>query len=384
MTMRLRVVRVLAAAGAAVAMAVTLAGPAAAHPGDPTLINTMDASGLPDGVTASLRTSIGDQVVVSNPTPTPLVVLDGDGAEFLRISERGVEGNVTSPFFHRSAAPPEVRVEIPRDAVAGAPARWLPLSAEPTWAWFDPRLSPQFLQVPVGGRQDVPDTEEVASWSVPLRYGADPVSLDGSLVRRPVTGRFDPTLDPVPAGLTALLGQGYVPTLSVQAASGRAVTVMGRDGKPYLRFGPDGAQVDRTSPTYRDDLLGRGRPVTDEDFGWLPLPGTSSTWLDTRLRYPSEDPPAEFSDTQVPVEVARWEIPIVVDGVPQALSGTILWIPNGRSAADSPWTTVALIGGVLVLLAGGAALVVRNRRLAATSGTSEREGTTEHEHQPTR
>lgn len=362
----------VAVAGAVLVTVLATAAPASAHAGDPTLINRLDEADLPAGVSAALRTTVADQLVVTNPTPTPLVALDADGAEFLRISAAGVEGNAASPFFHLSTAPAEVPVEVPRDAAPGAPPRWVPLSAESTWGWFDPRLSPQYLSVPVGGRQDVSDTEELASWSVPLRYGAETVDLSGALVRRPVTGRFETTLDPAPAGLTAVLGQGYVPSLSVQAAAGREVTVLGRDGLPYLRMRDGVAEIDRASPTYRDDLIGRGRPVTAADTGWAPLPGSSNTWIDTRLRFPAEDPPAEFARAENPVEVGRWEIPVIVDGTPQLLSGSIRWLPNGRGVTGSPWVALGVGAGVLLLVVGGATLVLRARRLTAPAPDAER------------
>lgn len=358
--------RLTAVIGTGLALVTLTAGPAAAHAGDPTLVTRLDAvvPALPAGVEVAVRATISDQLVVTNRTPTPLVALDPDGAEFLRITADGVQGNTASPYFHLTAAPPEVRVPLPP---VGAAPTWVPLSAEPTWAWFDPRLSPRFLQVPVGGRQDNVDVrEDVAAWSVPLRYGDQPLSVDGVLERRPVTGRFETTIDPPPAGVPAVLGQGYVPTLSMQALPGREVTVLGRDGEPYLRFGAAGAEVNRDSPTYRDDLLGRGRVPTET--GWAPIPGVT-TWLDTRLRYPAEDPPAQFADAQAPVDVARWEVPLIVDGAPAALTGTIVWIPNGR-ASDSPWTMLVVIAGVAVLLAGGGLMLWRNRRLAAAAASA--------------
>ncbi|MGH3565213.1 MAG: hypothetical protein ACRDRH_04110 [Pseudonocardia sp.] len=372
--------RLLATAGAALALAMVTAAPAAAHAGDPELVSrlTSVSPALPAGVTATLRTTIDDQVVVTNPTTTPLVALDRDGAEFLRISAAGVQGNTASPYFHLTADPSENGDGVPATASARAAPVWVALSTGPTWAWFDPRLSPAYLPVPVGGRQEVTETEELATWSVPLRYGEDPVSLEGALVRRPVTGRFETTLDPPPAGISALIAQGYVPTLSVQAGRGREVTVVGRDGRPYLRFAPDGSEVDRGSATYRDDQLGRGRPVPAADIGWIRLPGSSNTWLDTRLRFPAEDPPAEFADATRPVAVSRWEIPVIVDGVPQVLSGSIRWLPNGRAGGGSPWTAIGLVGGVMVLVVGGAALVLRHRRLRDST-----EDITLHEHQPT-
>ncbi|HVL85569.1 MAG TPA: hypothetical protein VM367_14965 [Pseudonocardia sp.] len=366
MTRLRRGARLLAVAAGVLALALAAAAPAAAHAGDPTLVNRLSevGPGLPEGVTAELVTTVADQIVVSNPTPVPLLVLDDAGAAFLRISAAGVEGNLAAPYYHRSVAPEESRAPVPASAADGAPPRWVSLSDATTWAWFDPRLAPGFQQVPVGGRQDVTDVEELATWTVPLRYGDTAVAMEGALVRRPVEGRFETVLGPVPEGVSAIVGQGYVPSLSLQAGTGREVTVLGRDGQPYLRFGPGLAEMNRDSATYRDGLLARGGLPGPADTGWQQLPGTTTTWLDTRLRFPAEDPPADVVDAEAPVEVLRWEIPLIVDGAPQALTGTVRWLPNPpRIGEGSPWVTGGIVAGVVVLLAGGVALVLRNRRL---------------------
>lgn len=373
----------LAVAGTVLAVALTTAGPAAAHAGDPTLVTRLYevSPGLPAGVTAELRTTVADELVVTNPTDTPLVAVDPDGAPFLRISGGGVQGNLASPYLHLSAAPTDIPVEVPEVAQPGAPARWVALSDDSTWGWFDPRLSPQYLAVPIGGRQDVSEVEELAEWSIPLRYGDTDVTVEGALVKRPVTGRFETTLDTVPAGLSALLGQGYVPSLSLQAGGGRQVVVLGREGEPYVRFGPGGAEVNRDSLTHREDLFTRGRLLGTDEAGWAPLPSATLTWADVRLRYPSEDPPDELAAAQSPVDLARWEIPVLVDGERLALAGSIRWVPNGRTIGEgSPWTLVVL-GGVVLLVAGGAALMLRNRRLAAAHAQAEEPEETR-EHQP--
>jgi hypothetical protein len=378
--------RLLAVLAAVVALALTTAGPAAAHAGDPTLVTRLHGvtPALPDQVSVVLRTTIADELVVTNPTATPLVVLDPDGAEFLRVSASGVQGNEASPYFHLTKVPPDVRIAVPPSARAGAVPVWVPLSAAPTWAFFDPRMSPANLQVPVGGRQEVEEVEQLAAWSVPLRYGDQPVSVDGALERRPVTGRFETSLDPAPAGISAVVSQGYVPSISVQAAPGHEVAVLGRDGRPFLRFGSDGAQLDRGSPTHRDDVLARGRPLASNETGWIPLPGSGTTWADVRLRFPAEDPPSELAEATAPAEVARWEIPVVVDGAPQALSGTIRWLPNARAGGGSSWTTGGLVGGAALLVACGAALVLRNRRVAAAGAAGDRDREELPEHEPQR
>jgi hypothetical protein len=371
----------LAVAGTVLAVALTTAGPAAAHAGDPTLVTRLTevTPALPPGVTAELHTTVADELVVTNPTDTPLVAVDPQGAPFLRISASGVEGNLASPYLHLSAAPADIPVQVPDVAQPGAPERWVTLSDAPTWGWFDPRLSPQYLAVPIGGREEVEEVEELAEWTIPLRYGDTDVTVEGALVKRPVTGRFETTLDTVPAGLSALLGQGYVPSLSLQAGGGREVVVLGRQGEPYVRFGPGGAEVNRDSRTHREDLFTRGRLLGTDETGWAALPTATLTWADVRLRYPSEDPPAEFAEAQGPVDLARWEIPVLVDGERLALAGSIRWIPNGRAIGEgSPWTLVVL-GGVALLLAGGVALVLRNRRLAAAHADAE-----EPEETPTR
>lgn len=358
--------RLLALAGAVLALVLASAVPAAAHAGDPTLVTRLYGvePGLPAGVTVDLVTTIADQLVVTNPSDVPLEVVGPDGAGFLRISAAGVAGNVASPYLHLFAAPAGVPVAVPDTAREGATARWVPLSDEPSWAWFDARSSPPVVQVPVGGRSDASEVAELAVWTVPLRFGGTAVEVRGALVRRPVTGRFETTLDPAPAGVNATIGQGYFPWMSLRAGPGREVVVFGRAGEPFLRLGPERSEVSRDSATHREDLLSRGTAAGPADTGWAPLPAATPKWVDTRLRYPAEDPPAEFADTEVPVEIARWEIPVSVDGDPRALTGSIRWLPDGRAAGGgTPWTTAATGGGIALLLAVGAALMLRGRRL---------------------
>lgn len=68
---------------------------------------------------------------------------------------------------------------------------------------------------------------------------------------------------------------------------------------------------------------------------------------------------------------------MIVDGAPQVLSGSIRWLPNGRAGGGSPWTAIGLVGGVVLLVAGGAALVLRTRRL-----THAKEDVTQDERRP--
>lgn len=362
---RVAVRRLLAAVGAAVAGVLLTAGPASAHALDPTLVTRVQgiSPALP-GVHVEIATSIADAVVLTNPNPTPVEVLDPSGTPFLTISATGVQGNVSAPYLYYSGSPPGVPLTPPSTAGAGVAPHWVQLAAAAGWTWFDPRLSPQYLQVPIGGRIDVAGEKDIAAWSIPLRYGSAAARITGALVRRPVAGRFETSMDHPPAGLAAVIGQGYVPSLSLQFAPGHQVTVLGRDGQPYLRFDGSALSLSRDSPTYRDDLLVRGAQVPT-DTGWATVSELTTSWQDIRLKYPSDDPPARLAGATSPVEVARWQVPVLLDGRPGALSGAIRWIPNPTAATGWPLRTPLLVGGAILLLLVGAVLVRRTRRLAA-------------------
>ena len=141
-----RRVRVVAALLAALLSTVALSsGVAWADGADPTLVSTLTGvePALPPGVLVQVRTSLAPQMVVANPTPVPLTLLDPTGVPFARVSSGGVEGNVDSPFFHVSLNPPDAPpAQLPPGAVQNAPARWAPVSTSPEWGWFDPRLQP--------------------------------------------------------------------------------------------------------------------------------------------------------------------------------------------------------------------------------------------------
>ena len=70
------------------------ATPAGAHASDPSVRPVIDAvdPAVP-GVTVQLAASVTAQLVVSNPTPTTVSVLDVNDEPFLRIGPEGVTAN---------------------------------------------------------------------------------------------------------------------------------------------------------------------------------------------------------------------------------------------------------------------------------------------------
>lgn len=99
------------------------------------------------GLTVQIAARVTAQLVVANPTPTTLSVLDGDGQPLLRIGPEGVLANRSSPWWYLTNSP-NGDAPIPADAQPGAPPRWERVSADPAWGWFEHRLHPAPQGVP--------------------------------------------------------------------------------------------------------------------------------------------------------------------------------------------------------------------------------------------
>ena len=123
------------------------------------------------------------------------------------------------------------------------------------------------------------------------------------------------------------------------------------------------------SPSFNTDVTARGNaPLTDTDPTappeWMPVASVPRhAWLEGRAR-PVLDLPQDIIVSTSRVELARWEIPLLVDGEPASLTGVTTWLPAGESVLDPqdggsvPWVPIA--GGVL--LAALITLEVRRRR----------------------
>src|SRR5215211_6511023 len=135
------------------------ATPAAAHSSDPSVRPVLDTvePALP-GVTVQLAQSVTAQMVVANPTPSTLSVLDGDGQPFLRIGPEGVFANRASPWWYLTNSP-NGDASIPAGAQPGAPPRWEQVAAEPAWGWFEHRLHPAPAERPARRVPRPPDDD---------------------------------------------------------------------------------------------------------------------------------------------------------------------------------------------------------------------------------
>lgn len=353
----------------AVVLALGLTAVAAwAHGDDPTLVVLLTEvrPALPPDVLVQVRTGYSEQMVVANPTDTALTVLDPDGVPFLQISSAGVFGNVTARYLHATANPPDAPPQIPAQAQAGrggpgSEPRWIPLSQGDSWGWFEHRLHPPVPDgTPPADGVDAPAQRQIlASWQVDMRYGDRPVSAVGVLERRPITGTFRATADPRDDQFGVSIGQGLMPAIQLQVPPGRAVTVGGSDGVPFLRIDPAGVAVNPASVHYQDNPQFHSLPARPD--GWRRVAGAPPvTWLDSRLRYSADQPPDNVATSDEVVQVGRWSIPMTVDGEQRTLDGTLEWVPSPAAAvmartqapgAGFPWATVGLGLGAATLLA---------------------------------
>lgn len=152
--------------------------------------------------------------------------------------------------------------------------------------------------------------------------------------------------------------------LLVVNTSDSDVTVLDFDGKPYARLLADGTvQVDDRSSL----ATGENAPPADgrrAGGGWVTVDRTGRyEWHDPRINYRTHPVPPQVTDQSKQTKVKDWRVPLLVAGVPGAIDGTLTWV--GEPGAGSSFPTAAVVSlVVLVLLAAGAVVLVRQRRAA--------------------
>lgn len=339
---------------------------AAAHGDDPLLQVRLDSvEGAPDDVTVQVQTSVSEQMVVSNPSSTPLKVLDPSGRPFVKVSREGVRVDVRNPFFFRTLGPPDAPVAPPPGATGGSKgadsaSQWRLVTNESSWGWFDPRLHPA---------DTAEGTGVVAGWEIPLAYGSEPLEARGSLVREPMLGSWVPGRVEAPTDLTVQLLPGKRPAVALTRGAADTVVVLDDAGQPMLRLDDDGVALDPLS----DAGLTTSAPPQAIAGGDRLVPvggGSFHAWLDTRVQ-PVNGAPSD--PTQVSAQ--GWEIPVLVDGERVTVSGEWLWQPADAalsSAAETPHggssMPMTMTGIVLALgLAGAVGLRLATRRTTLRS-----------------
>jgi hypothetical protein len=297
------------------------------------------------GVRAQVQCTVTHQLVVENATDRVLEVLDERGVAFVRIGPHGVEGNLASPAWYRGYAPdgrvpPDLLARIARGE--SLEPRWVRARREPTWGWFDARVAVD---------EHAPGAHAPRSFAVPVRIGGVASALRGRFVPLPapagtLTARLlgDGELAP---GVRIALVPGRVASFLLQSEAQEPITVLGRDGEPFVRLSPDGVDANLHSATFADAARLRGgaslalEPNADAAPRWERLTSAPRyAWVDLRTAYPEDGVPEQVAKGGRPVELLRWAVPVRIGAEEDApvvrVEGVTEWQPFAATPAKLP------------------------------------------------
>lgn len=346
------------------------AAPVLAHEADPRVVTVVDAltPPLPPEVVLQAQAGIATQLVAQNPTATALDVLGTDERPFLRISSAGVFADLETADFFTTSNP---NGAVPPGSGGGGTPRWAQISAGDSWGWYDHRLHPAGVRAPA----DPTRPARLSEFEVPVRYGEQRSSVLGHVQFVPLLGAFQVTAEAAPPGLVVQALPGKLPGIFLSNPERMPLTVLGSNGEPFLRFGADGVEVNENSRTHVEDRQARGLPAglpsAEPGFRLVAPGGTSYTWLDARLRYPSDLPPESVLRATGTTAVADWSVPVELAQGRDQLRGRISWVPEASAAGGfaervveredggRPWLAIGLAALIIV---GAAVLALRSRR----------------------
>jgi len=139
------------------------------------------------------------------------------------------------------------------------------------------------------------------------------------------------------------------------------VEVLGYDGEPMFRVGPDGAWRNERSPSVYVDIPGgaaRAGASPRAEPRWQRLTDRPVVrWPDHRSVWHGSPPPPVLADPGRVHRVLDWHVRIRVDGQPATIDGFVEWLPRPR--ADAWWLAM------IVLVAALTAMGVAARRRPA-------------------
>lgn len=315
-----------------------------------------------DGLTVQVLRGLAAQVVVGNATGQLVEVLDDAGEPFLRIGPDGVVGDVASPAWRASDRPFGLGGADPAGPTP-APSRWVELSPDPSWGWYDHRLHER----PVTAPPDAEGPVVLDAWTIPLRVGDAEVAVTGQTVAGPPRGVVVPRLvsgATVGEATRVTLLPGAAPGLLLEVGQGHEATVRGEAGEPFLRFADGVVRANAASPTWhriggatasRVEVDAEARPV------WTPVAQSQRFgWIEPRAAAPEigEHPPADQA------VLSTWAVPVEVDGEATTIVGELRWAVLAGAGSDAggvPWPNLGLAAAGVAAVA---ALAVVRRRAA--------------------
>jgi hypothetical protein len=152
----------------------------------------------------------------------------------------------------------------------------------------------------------------------------------------------------------------------------REILVVGYQGEPYLRVGPEGVFENRNSPTtflnadrYADVAVPPRADPSAEPAWARVTTGTTVSWHDHRAHWMAPRlPEAIRSEPGTAQRIQEWSIPVRFDGRELEVQGELWWVPSPQ---PYPWLLVAAAVSAPILwgLRARAQLLTRLVRPAA-------------------
>ena len=258
------------------------------------------------GIQVQLTETLAPQLLVENTTGKTLIILGQDDQPFLRLGPQGAEANTRHPEWLKTYLPgglPSRKPEI------GNSPNWKSVKSHPAWGWFDARLQP--------ANHKAGDT-----WRIPVLLNGKSSEIKGRFQNTLQSGYWQASwtaLPTLPAGVSLMLipGQPYGLMLSNQSA--QAVTVLGRQGEPFIRVSTQGVEAYLASPLWQESATQQGLRQSNQSepsSPWLKLNSTQRhTWVEPRTR-------GNNGQTQP----LHWEIRLQVGSQPLVARGISRWV----------------------------------------------------------
>jgi hypothetical protein len=166
----------------------------------------------------------------------------------------------------------------------------------------------------------------------------------------------------------------YDDRLALHNTSGRTVTVMDYQGKPYVRsLGNGTVEVNTNSQAYYLDVDRYGQVAVPKGLGAQPRWKVVDRdgrydWHDHRIHWMSRSDPPGLRHSDRAQKIDDWTVPITVDGRSGAIKGTLTWVP----LPDAPLPVGAIFAfAALLIVLSLVVFTVRRRRAAGPGGADE-------------
>jgi hypothetical protein len=159
----------------------------------------------------------------------------------------------------------------------------------------------------------------------------------------------------------------YDDRLALHNTSGRDITIMDYQGKPYVRALGDGTvQVNTDSQAYYLNVDRYGQVAVPKGLGTQPKWKTVGRdgrydWHDHRIHWMSQSDPPGLKKSGKAQKIDAWSVPITVDGRRGSITGTLTWVP--LPGASLPVGAILAFAALLIVLLL-AVFVIRRRRAA--------------------